>query len=352
MVSRIGKGGCMKMKSRSLRLVQGAAVASTLAASVFTFVGGSATVANAASKKLTIGFVVGAEADPFFQSMYVGAAAEAKALGVTLRWQGDPVDYSPSTQIPIVQQVLAAKPSALIIAPTDTKALEPYVAQAVKSGIPVFNVDSGDANQKNITAWVTGNNTQGGTAAADALAVALKYAKNCTTAKKCTVAVGVSSITTSTDAARLAGFKAELAKKYPNILDLNPIVSNSQPSKAQAGFSQDISAHKLAGIFAIDGTDAEGAASAILAAGNAGKKIKVVGYDAYAANIATMKSGGIAAIISQQPTLEGKDIILAAVKRLRHGNAKGIAHLTTLANIVLTPSNCAMLCSKYVYVAS
>jgi ABC-type sugar transport system substrate-binding protein len=335
-----------------MRLIQGAAVASTLAASVFAFVGGTATLANAASKKFTIAYVVGAEADPFFQSMYLGAAAEAKALGVTLIWQGDPVDYSPSTQIPIVEQLLAEKPSALVIAPTDTKALEPYVAQAVKSGIPVFNVDSGDANQSNITAWVTGNNTQGGTAAADDLAAAMNYSTKCTASAKCTVAVGVSSITTSTDAARLAGFTTELKAKYPNISQLNPIVSNSQPSKAQAGFAQDISAHKLAGIFAIDGTDAEGAASAILAAGSAGKHIKVVGYDAYASNIATMKSGGISAIISQQPTLEGKTIIMDAVKRLRQGNAKGIAHLTTLANISLTPANCAMLCAKYVYVAS
>ena len=56
------------MKSRSMRLIQGAALASTLAASVLTFVGGSAAPAGASSK-VTIAFNVGAEADPFFQSM-------------------------------------------------------------------------------------------------------------------------------------------------------------------------------------------------------------------------------------------------------------------------------------------
>jgi ribose transport system substrate-binding protein len=131
-----------------------AVIAASLAASSIALVGlGSTSVAGASSKKYSIAFVVGAEADPFFQSMYLGASAEAKKLGVTLIWQGDPVDYSPATQIPVVEQILAEKPSALVIAPTDTKALEPYVAQAVKSGIPVFNVDSGDANQKNITSW-------------------------------------------------------------------------------------------------------------------------------------------------------------------------------------------------------
>jgi len=335
------------MKSRSLRLIQGAAVASTLTASVFTFVGGSASVANAATTKYTVAYVVGAASDPFFLSMKAGASAEASKLGISLVWQGNPSVYSSATQIPIVRTLLATKPSALVLAPTDTKALQPLVAQYVAAKIPVFNVDSGDANQGNITSWVTGNNTQGGQAAADALASAIGYAKNCTASSKCVVAIGVSSITTSTDAARLAGFGAEVKAKYPNIKALNPIVSNSQPAVATSGFKQDLAANKVSGIFAIDGTDLEGAAQAILTAGAAGKNIKVVGYDAYATTIASMKAGKISAIISQQPALEGKDIIDAVYAKL---SGKGmITHLNTLANIVLTPSNCAMLCAKYVY---
>ncbi|NNN07736.1 MAG: substrate-binding domain-containing protein [Acidimicrobiaceae bacterium] len=335
------------MKSRSMRLIQGAAVASTLAASVFTFVGGTASVANAASKKFTVAYVVGAASDPFFLSMKVGASAEAKKLGINLVWQGNPSVYSSATQIPIVQTLLATKPSALVLAPTDTKALQPLVSQYVAAKIPVFNVDSGDANQGNITSWVTGNNLQGGQSAADSLAAAMGYAKNCTAASKCVVAIGVSSITTSTDAARLKGFGQEIAAKYPNIKALNPIVSNSQPAVATSGFKQALAANKVAGIFAIDGTDLAGAAEAILTAGGSAKNIKVVGYDAYAANIKSMQAGKISAIISQQPALEGKDIIDAVYAKLTGKGA--IKHLNTLANIVLTPSNCAKLCATYVY---
>jgi len=277
--------------------------------------------------------------------MKAGASAEAKKLGMNLVWQGNPSVYSSATQIPIVQTLLATSPSALVLAPTDTKALQSLVGQYVAKKIPVFNVDSGDANQGNITSWVTGNNVQGGQAAADALASAMGYAKNCTAASKCVVAIGVSSITTSTDAARLQGFSAEVKKKFPNIKTLNPIVSNSQPAVATSGFKQDLAANKVSGIFAIDGTDLQGAASAIVSTGSKG--VKVVGYDAYATTIASMKAGKISAIISQQPALEGKDIIDAVYAKLTH---KGmIAHLTTLANIVLTPSNCAKLCATYVY---
>ena len=339
------------MKSRSWRLTKGVAIASTLMASSLTFAVG-APMASAAPHRYTIGFVVGAEADPFFQSMYVGAQAEALKLHVNLVWQGDPVDYSPATQIPVVQQVLALKPNALIIAPTDTKALNPYIAAAVRSHIKVFNVDSGSSFQRNITSWVTGNNTQGGKAAADALATAMHYATDCTAAKKCDVAIGVSSLTTSTDAARVAAFKAEVKAKYPYIEMLNDVVSQSQPSVAQSAFAQDISAHNLAGIFAVDGTDAEGATAAVKAAGSAGASIKIVGYDGYANNIASMVAGGLgslSAIISQQPTLEGTLIIKYAVAALQ---GKKVPHLQTLPNITLLPSTPASVLAKYQYVAS
>jgi len=330
--------------------MSGVAVAATLMATVGGFVGGTAAIAGASTTKYTIAFNVGAEADPFFQSMYLGASQEAAKLGVTLLWGGDPEDYSPTTQIPQVQQQLAENPNALIIAPTSTTDLNTIIAQAVASGIKVFNVDSGSSVQSNITNWVTGNNTQGGTAAADALASAIGYTKNCTKASPCTVAVGVSSLTTSTDAARVAGFNAEVKAKYPNIKTLSAIVSNSESAVAQKGFVQDITAHKLAGIFAVDGSDAVGATAAAQATKS---KVKIVGYDAYADNIKSMQAGGIgalSAIIAQQPTLEGSTIVADAYAALT-GTAV-TPQLDTLANILLTPSNCKKLCSTYQYAAS
>ena len=63
-------------------------------------IGASAVLATAvvpatshAANKLTIAFVMGAESDPFFQAMKVGAVAEAKVKNVNLVWQGDPSVY-------------------------------------------------------------------------------------------------------------------------------------------------------------------------------------------------------------------------------------------------------------------
>ena len=328
-----------------MRLIQGAAVASTLAASVFAFAGSSTTVAGAASKKMTIAFNVGAEADPFFISMSIGAYAEAAKLGVNLVWQGNPSQYSPSTQLPILEQLLALKPNAIVIAPTDTKALEGITAQFVSKGIPVVNVDSGNANQKNISAWVTGYNYQGGQAAAAALASAISYKTKCTSQSKCAVGVGVSSLSTSTDAARVKGFEDAVKKSYPNMKLLSAVVSQSNSATAASGFENQIASQNLVGIFAVDGSDAVGATTAV-AAKNAVKTIKVIGYDAYAANEASLTAGTLAGIISQQPEQEGKLAVLYAYDAAKHIK---VPHLTQLSNPVLTPSSSKATLAKYVY---
>ena len=57
-------------------------------------------------------------------------------------------------------------------------------------------------------------------------------------------------------------------------------------------------------------------------------------------------------LVKAKPTLEGADIIKYAVQRLKQHNAKGIPHLLTLANIVLTPTTPQATLNKYVYTAS
>ena len=155
-------------------LTTGLALASLLGA-----VGTAGSPAGASSlapqAKLVIAYNMGAEADPFFIAMNLGAEAEAKALGVTLIWQGDPSVYSPSTQIPIVEQLLAGHPSGLIIAPTDPNALQPAVNQAIGQGIPVVNVDTHVNDLSKVLSFITGNNQQGGADAADAMAAAMHY---------------------------------------------------------------------------------------------------------------------------------------------------------------------------------
>jgi ribose transport system substrate-binding protein len=299
----------------------------------------------AATHKLVIAYNMGAEADPFFIAMYIGAKAEANKLGVTLIWQGDPSVYSPSTQIPIAEELLAEHPNGFIISPTDPKALQPVVNQAIAEGIPVSNVDTHVQDLSKVLTFITGNNQQGGAVAADAMAKAMHYAPGHTYQ----VTVGMSSPTTTTNTARLAGFKAEIAKKYPGIKIVSEAYSESQPAVANTNVNNWLTKYpNLKGIFAIDGTNAAGAAAAIQAHGLVGK-VALVGYDAYANNVALLKQGVFAALISQQPALEGQLEIQYMVKFLQTHSKAGIPHELTLPNIVLTPHSSAAVLAKYTY---
>ena len=55
--------------------------------------------------------------------MQCGIEAEAKAKGVTVNTQG-PAKFDPTLQKPIVDSVVASKPDAILIAPTDVSAMQ------------------------------------------------------------------------------------------------------------------------------------------------------------------------------------------------------------------------------------
>jgi ribose transport system substrate-binding protein len=299
--------------------------------------------AQAANKK--IAFVMGAESDPFFQAMKVGAEAAAKANNIDLIWQGDPSEYSPATQIPVVDQVLAQKPDALVLIPTDPTALQASVAKAKAAGIPVINVDTRVNDLTDVLSFITGDNADGGAKAADALAKAIKYKKG----KTYQVVVGLTSATATTNVARLDGFSKQIAKKYPGIKIVDKAYSQSQPAKANTNVSNWLTKYpKLAGIFAIDGTNAAGAAAAIQAKGLKGK-VALVGYDAYKANVDLIGKGVFTALVAQDPAAEAKLAIEYLVKYFA-GQTSGIKKEVVIPNVVLSKSSTKADLVKYTYV--
>ena len=300
--------------------------------------------AQAANKK--IAFVMGAESDPFFQAMKVGAEAAAKANNIDLIWQGDPSEYSPATQIPVVDAVLAQKPDALVLIPTDPTALQPSVTKAKAAGIPVINVDTRVGDLTDVLSFITGDNADGGAKAADAMAKAIGWTKG----KKYEVVVGLTSATATTNVARLDGFSKQILRKYPGIKIVDKAYSQSQPAKANTNVSNWLTKYpNLSGIFAIDGTNAAGAAAALQAKGLTGK-VALVGYDAYKANVDLIAKGVFTALIAQDPAAEAKLAIEYAVKYLNTKKKTGIKSAVVIPNVVLSKETSAADLAKYTYV--
>lgn len=332
----------MKVSKKVLGLI-GVASAITLLAGCAS--AGSSTATTAADKPLTIAFVMGAESDPFFQAMKVGAEAEAKAQGVTLIWQGDPAKYSAETQIPIVDAVLAQQPDGLVLIPTDPVALQPSVAKAIASGIKVANVDTHVNDLSDVTIFVTGDNADGGSKAADAIATQIGYKAGGTYK----VVVGLTSATATTNVSRLEGFKAQVAAKYPGISIVDVAYSESNPETAATNVSNWLTKYPdLSGIFAIDGTNASGAAAALEAKGLTGK-VALVGYDAYPDNVAKIKSGIFTALIAQDPAAEARLAIKTLVDLIRNGT-KPAQSSVVIPNVTLTSKTSDADFAKYTYV--
>ncbi|MEY3889444.1 MAG: hypothetical protein RI931_566 [Actinomycetota bacterium] len=301
----------------------------------------------APEEEITIAFVMGAESDPFFQAMKLGAEEEAAAQGVTLIWQGDPSNYSPETQIPIVDAVLAQQPNGLVLIPTDPTALQASVAKAVAAGVVVANVDTRVGDLTDVLTFITGDNEDGGAKAAEALAKKIGY----TEGKKYEVVIGLTSATATTNVARLEGFKAAVASTYPGIEIKDVAYSESNPEKAATNVNNWLTKYpNLAGIFAIDGTNASGAAAALEAKGLVGK-VGLVGYDAYPDNVAKIKSGIFTALIAQDPAAEARLAIKTLVEYIKTGSTT-TAREVVIPNVALTAETSDADLAKYTYVAN
>jgi ribose transport system substrate-binding protein len=191
--------------------------------------------ALAADNKFTIALIPGLTTDAFYITMHKGAEAAAKALGVNLIFQGAS-DFNPVTQVPVLDAVIARKPSAILIAPTDKVQLVEPLKKAVDAGIPVLTVDtfigdgryqtgSGDADFP--LSYIASDNILGGEIAARALAKAIGdkgkvYVSN--------VKPGV-----STTDQREQGFKDEM-KKHPGITVLETQFNDDDANKAASQF--------------------------------------------------------------------------------------------------------------------
>lgn len=323
-------------------------VAAAAAVAALTLVtAGCAASGEPADEEITIAFVMGAESDPFFQAMKVGAEEEAAAQGVTLVWQGDPANYSAETQIPIVDAVLANQPTALVLIPTDPTALQASVDKAVAAGIVVANVDTRVEDLSDVLTFITGDNADGGAKAADALAAKIGYEEG----GSYEVVVGLTSPTATTNVGRLDGFTAQIEAEYPGIQIMDVAYSESNPEKASTNVNNWLTKFPgLDGIFAIDGTNASGAAAALEAKGLAGT-IGLVGYDAYPDNVAKIEQGIFTALIAQDPAEEARLAIRTIVEFIRDGKTSTPAEVV-IPNVILDANTSAADLAKYTYVAN
>jgi ribose transport system substrate-binding protein len=266
---------------------------------------GSSSSGGEKAYKMTL--IAGVKGDEFYITMNCGAQEAAKAAGVELDFQG-PEKFDAALQTPIVNAVAAKKPDAVLVAPTDVKALYAPIKQMADAGTKIVLVDTTLENPDMAVSQIASDNLEGGKQAAETLLKITggsgKYLVN-------NVNPGI-----STTDARGKGFEEGLAGK-PGVDYLGQQYNNDDPAKASSIVTSTLAKHPdLKGIFATNLFGAEGSASGLRQAGKL-DQVKIVGFDAGPKQVEDLKAGTIQALIAQQPADIGRQGVEQAVKALK-----------------------------------
>jgi ribose transport system substrate-binding protein len=293
----------MAVKPRRRRLRFVAVAVLVLAAAALAACGDDNGGGGGGGKSLTL--IAGVKGDEFYITMNCGAQAEARKLGASLNFQG-PNEFSADQQTPIVNAVAAKKPDAILVAPTDTKAMYVPIKQAADNGSKIVLVDTTLDNPSLAVSQIASDNEGGGRVAAETLSKLIG-------GKGKVFVVNVKPGISTTDL-RAKGF--EEGAKAEGLDYIGQQYSQDEPARA-ASIVKSILARNpdLKGIFATNLFSAEGAASGLKEAGKLGD-VKIVGFDAGPKQVQDLKAGLVQALIAQKPAQIGALGVQQAVNAL------------------------------------
>jgi ribose transport system substrate-binding protein len=262
----------------------------------------------AADQKVSIPIIVKDTTSFYWQIVLAGARKAGKDLGVNVPELGAQSESDINGEISILENAVSGNPAAIVISPTQFKALGQPVDEAAKK-VKIIGIDSA-ADSKAFTSFLTTDNVQGGRVAADGLAAAItaKYGKAEGDVALITAIPGVGSLDQ-----RAKGFKEELAAKYPDLKLVADKVADGQSTTALNITTDLITANpKLRGIFASNLIMAQGAGQAV-AENKVADTLKLVGFDSDDKLIKLLKDGTITALVVQDPFRMGYDGVKTAL---------------------------------------
>lgn len=274
-----------------------------------------------------IAFIPGVANDAYYGSVACGVQSVAEKNGATVDVQA-PNSFSPTDQIPILQSVIATNPDAIIIAPTDSKALYAPLREAVDAGIKVVLVDTTLDDPSIAEAEVSSDNEEAGKVAAETLAEALGGEAGSV------ITVNLTAGVTTTDA-REKGF-ADAISSDSGIEYLGQQYSNNSVQTAESIISAAIAANPdLVGVFSTAAFNTEGAVAALKSAA-VQDQVKVVGFNANPPGIDQIRDGSVFAQVVLKPYDEG---VQAAEQTFNALNGDEVEKVITTGAVVATADN-------------
>ncbi len=254
------------------------------------------TTGTASTSKPRIALVMKSLSNEFFKTMADGAQAHQKAhpADYDLIVNGIKDELDVNKQVEIVEQMVAQKVNAIVIAPADSKALVSVCKKASDAGIVVINIDNrfdaGALKDSGLKAPFVGpDNRKGAKMVGEVLAKNLK--------KGDSVAILEGAPNSFNGEQRKLGF--EDAMKAAGMKIVTSQTAGWETDKANALARDMITAHpEIKGLLCANDSMALGALKAVEESGKAGK-IAVVGFDNISAAKELVKEGKLLATADQ-----------------------------------------------------
>jgi len=262
-----------------------------------------------ASKNYNLQFIQGVAGDEFYITMQCGIQAQAAKLGVSVKTQG-PQKFDPTLQKPVLDSVVAGKPDAILIAPTDVTAMQSPLNAAAQAGIKIVLVDTTVKDPSIAVSAIASDNEGGGKAAFEAI-------KQLNPNGGKVMAMSVNPGISTTDA-RVKGFE-EAVKADPKFTYLGVQYDKDDPATAANLMGSALQKDPdIVGVFATNLFSAEGTATGVRQSGKQ-QQVKIVGFDAGPNQVKDLKQGTIQALVAQEPGVIGEYGVNAAVTALEGG---------------------------------
>lgn len=258
----------------------------------------NAGAAASGAKKVTIGFAVSTQNNPFFVTMAKSVEEQAKKANVDVKIvdaQNDPAKQSND-----VTDLIESKVDVLIINPVDSAAISNSVIAANQAKIPVITVDR-SSDKGDVVTHIASNNVKGGEMAADYIVKKL----------------GEAAPVLELEGIPGASATRERGEGFHKIADQKLKVLAKQSANFDRTQGLTVAENMLQanpGAKAIFAHNDEMALGAIGAAKSAGAKLLIVGFDGTADGLKAIKDGDMAATIAQQPDKMGEMAVDTAVK--------------------------------------
>jgi len=274
------------------RYAIGAGAAAVFVAGMLALTAG----AGASSSSGTVAWDSANTGNDFYISTECDTKAYAPSVGLNVKYYGS-TPFAASAQLPVLDSIAATQPKGLILATTDTVALDPALKTMDAAGTKIIAFDNAPADLSLVDGFVTTNNGKGGAALADQVNKSL-HGKG--TVQPIDLRPGVQAVNE-----RTAGFLAEI-KKYPGIKVLPTQFDQEETTNDAQIVSSTLSANPNVSAFVpMYDQAAEGVVPELKNLGKAGS-VKVFSMDADPVIVSWVKQGLIQAVVSSPPILEAQ----------------------------------------------